>query len=184
MFVKKAAEAANKRVVGSPWREDSEQGPLVNKTQFEKVLGYIQSGVEEGARLEAGGGRQGDKGYFLQPTVFSGVEDQMKIAREEIFGPVQSILKFKTLDEAIQRANNTNYGLAAGILTKDINSATKFSQSVEAGSVWVNCYDHTLAHTPFGGFKQSGHGRELGPEGIKAYLEVKTVTIAVQQKNS
>ena len=182
--MRKAAEAANKRVVGSPWSSESEQGPLVNKTQFEKVLGYIQSGLEEGAQVEAGGERHGDKGYFIQPTVFSGVEDQMKIAREEIFGPVQSILTFKTLDEAIRRANNTNYGLAAGILTKDINKATKFSQAVQAGSVWVNCYDHTLAHTPFGGFKQSGHGRELGPEGIKAYLEVKTVTIAVDQKNS
>ena len=147
-------------------------------------MGYIQSAEQEGAKVEAGGKRHGDKGYFVQPTVFSGVKDEMKISREEIFGPVQSILKFKTLDEAIDRANDTNYGLAAGILTNDISSSLKFSQAVQAGSVWVNCYDHTIAHTPFGGFKQSGHGRELGPEGIKDYLEVKTVTIAFEQKNS
>ena len=144
----------------------------MDRSQFDKILGYIQSGREQGATVVAGGGRHGTRGYFIQPTVFSGVEDDMKIAREEIFGPVQSILKFKTLDEAIERANKTNYGLAAGILTRDINNATKFSQAVQAGSVWVNCYDHTLAH------------RELGPEGIKAYLEVKTVTIAVTEKNS
>ena len=182
--MRRAGEAARKRKVGNPWREETEQGPQVDRTQFEKVLGYIRAGQEEGAELVAGGEREGDIGYFIQPTVFSRVEDDMKIAREEIFGPVQCILKFKTLDEAIERANKTNYGLAAGILTRDINNATKFSQSILAGSVWVNCYDHTLAQTPFGGFKQSGHGRELGPEGIKSYLEVKTVTIAVDQKNS
>ena len=182
--MRRAGEAARSRTVGSPWSGETEQGPQVDRSQFDKILGYIQSGREQGATVVAGGGRHGTRGYFIQPTVFSGVEDDMKIAREEIFGPVQSILKFKTLDEAIERANKTNYGLAAGILTRDINNATKFSQAVQAGSVWVNCYDHTLAHTPFGGFKQSGHGRELGPEGIKAYLEVKTVTIAVTEKNS
>jgi len=183
-FVKKAGELARKRTVGDPWNEESVQGPQINKTQFDKILGYIKSGEEEGAKIEAGGKRHGDLGYFVEPTVFSGVEDRMKIAQEEIFGPVQSILKFKSLDEAIDRANATCYGLAAGILTNDINAGLKFSQAVQAGSVWVNCYDHTIAHTPFGGFKQSGHGRELGPEGVKDYLEVKTVTIAIDQKNS
>ena len=183
-FVAKAAEMARRRTVGDPWSADSVQGPQINRTQLDKILGYIQQGREEGARVEAGGQRHGDKGYFVQPTVFSGVEDQMKIARDEIFGPVQSILKFSSLEEAIERANRTSYGLAAGILTKDISTGLQFSQAVQAGSVWVNCYDHTNAHTPFGGFKQSGHGRELGPEGIKEYLEVKTVTIALKQKNS
>jgi len=144
----------------------------------------IESGVKEGAKLEAGGKRFGEKGFFIEPTVFSGVKDDMKIAKEEIFGPVQSIIKFSTLEEAIKRANSTSYGLAAGIITKDINKALMFSQAVQAGSVWINCYDHTLAQTPFGGFKQSGHGRELGPEGVKEYLEIKTVTIALDQKNS
>jgi acyl-CoA reductase-like NAD-dependent aldehyde dehydrogenase len=133
---------------------------------------------------ECGGERHGTKGYFVKPTVFSGVKDDMRIAREEIFGPVQSILKFDTMEELIQRANNTKYGLAAGIITKDINKAMTFAQSVQASSLWINCYDVVTAQTPFGGFKQSGHGRELGPEGVKEYLETKTVTIAVPQKNS
>jgi len=183
-FVRKSGAAAKKIAVGNPWDESSEQGPQIDKKQFEKILGLIQSGVQEGAKLEAGGKRFGDKGYFIEPTVFSGVEDEMRIAKEEIFGPVQSILKFSTMDEAVERANKTNYGLAAGIITNDINKALMFSQRVQAGSVWINCYDHTLAQTPFGGFKQSGHGRELGPEGVKEYLEVKTVTIAMDQKNS
>ena len=137
----------------------------MDKTQFDKILSYINCGVEEGAVLEAGGGRQGDRGFFVQPTVFSGVTDTMKIAKEEIFGPVQSILKFTDLEEvtqeesmtcqdhlqAIQRANNTPYGLAAGILTKDLQTALQFSQRVQAGSVWVNCYDHTVAHVSQGG---------------------------------
>ena len=183
-FVSVAAEKARNRKVGDPWQDESVQGPQVSKVQFDKILGFIKSGEDEGARLEAGGKRSGEIGYFVEPTVFSGVEDNMKIASEEIFGPVQSILKFSTIDEVLERCNNTNYGLAAGILTNNINTALMFSQGVEAGSVWINCYDHTIAHTPFGGFKQSGQGRELGPEGIKAYLEVKTVTIALDQKNS
>jgi len=183
-FVKKARAAAENRTVGDPWAETSVQGPQIDKKQFDKILGLIQSGVEEGAKLEAGGKRFGDKGYFIEPTVFSGVGETMKIAKEEIFGPVQSILKFSTIEEAIAKANKTHYGLAAGIITNDINKALQFSQAVQAGSVWINCYDHTLAQTPFGGFKQSGHGRELGPEGVKEYLEVKTVTIALDQKNS
>jgi len=183
-FVAKAGAAARGRAVGDPWAAASEQGPQIDKKQFDKILGLIESGVQEGAKLEAGGKRFGEKGFFIEPTVFSGVKDDMKIAKEEIFGPVQSIIKFSTLEEAIKRANSTSYGLAAGIITKDINKALMFSQAVQAGSVWINCYDHTLAQTPFGGFKQSGHGRELGPEGVKEYLEIKTVTIALDQKNS
>ena len=108
----------------------------------------------------------------------------MRIAKEEIFGPVQSIFKFSTMEELIERANATSYGLAAGILTNDINKAMMFAQTVKAGSVWVNCYDAVASQTPFGGFKNSGIGRELGPEGLHEYLECKTVTIAVPQKNS
>jgi len=183
-FVAKAGAAARNRAVGDPWAAASEQGPQIDKKQFDKILGLIDSGVQEGAKLVAGGKRFGKKGFFIEPTVFSGVRDDMRIAKEEIFGPVQSIIKFSTVEEAIKRANSTSYGLAAGIITKDINKALMFSQAVQAGSVWINCYDHTLAQTPFGGFKQSGHGRELGPEGVKEYLEIKTVTIALDQKNS
>ena len=141
-----AGEAARQRKVGSPWSEDTEQGPQVDRAQFDKILQYIRSGSQQGAELVAGGERHGDRGYFIQPTVFSQVEDHMTIAKEEIFGPVQCILKFKTLDEAIERANKTSYGLAAGILTKDINNANQFAQSILAGSVWVNCYDHKSPH--------------------------------------
>ncbi|XP_023323365.1 aldehyde dehydrogenase X, mitochondrial [Eurytemora carolleeae] len=182
-FVKKAAELAKKRVVGDPWT-DVDQGPQVNKVQFDRILGFINQGKEQGAKLVAGGQRVGDLGYFVQPTVFAEVTDEMVIAKEEIFGPVQSILRFSTMEEVIKRANDTQYGLAAGVLTRDIKKALEFSHSIEAGSVWINCYDHTLAQTPFGGFKQSGHGRELGPEGVKEYIETKTITMALNQKNS
>jgi len=183
-FVQKAAVMAMERKVGDPWVEGIQQGPQVDRDQFDKIMGLIKSGVEEGAVLEAGGHRDGDKGFFIQPTVFSGVQDCMRIAQEEIFGPVQSVIRFRELEEVIERANNTKYGLAAGIVTKDIDKAILFSQRVLAGTVWINCYDHTVSQTPFGGYKQSGQGRELGPDGLKEYLECKTVTIAVKNKTS
>ena len=161
---------AKSRKVGSLW-EDVDQGPQVDKDSFDKVLTLIESGKKEGAKLQCGGARQGEKGYFVQPTVFSDVKDDMKIAKEEIFGPVQSIFKFHTMEELIARVNDTDYGLASGVLTKDINKALTFSQAVQAGSVWVNCYLANMPQTPFGGFKQSGYGRELGPEGCRAYIQ-------------
>lgn len=135
-FVEKAAKMAKERKVGDPFADGTQQGPQVDEEQFKKILGYIESANKEGAKLQAGGKRFGDVGYFVEPTVFSDVTDCMTIAREEIFGPVQSIFKFKTLDEVIERANNTEYGLAAGVLTKNINNAMIFSNAVEAGSVW------------------------------------------------
>jgi len=183
-FVALAKAKAEARKVGDPWNSEMEQGPQVDADQFNKILELIESGKKEGAVCEVGGERAHPKGYFVKPTVFSGVTDEMRIAREEIFGPVQSILKFTTTEELIERANATTYGLAAGVLTRDINKALMFAQAVQAGSVWVNCYDAVASQTPFGGFKQSGIGRELGPEGIHEYLESKTVTIAVPQKNS
>ena len=183
-FVAKAANLAKNRKVGSPWDDNVDQGPQVDKDSYEKVLELIEAGKAEGAKLQCGGGQQGGKGYFVQPTVFSDVQDHMRIAQEEIFGPVQSIFKFETMEELIERVNNTSYGLAAGVLTTDINRALTFSQAVQAGSVWVNCYLANMPQTPFGGFKQSGYGRELGPEGCKAYIENKTITIAIPQKNS
>jgi len=182
-FVKKAKEMALQRKVGNPY-EDVDQGPQVDRESFDKVLELMESGKAEGAVLECGGERLGDKGYFVKPTIFSGVQDDMRIAKEEIFGPVQSIFKFNTMEELIERVNNTTYGLAAGVLTSNLNNALVFSQAVQAGTVWVNCYLANMPQTPFGGFKQSGYGRELGPEGAVAYLENKTVTIAHPQKNS
>ena len=185
-FVTKATSLAMARKVGNPWEPDVVQGPQVDKDSYDKVLEMIEAGKAEGAKLQCGGGKatKDVKGYFIQPTVFSDVQDHMRIAKEEIFGPVQSIFKFDTMEELIERVNNTTYGLAAGVLTKDINRALTFSTAVQAGSVWVNCYLANMPQTPFGGFKQSGYGRELGPEGCKAYLETKTITIAVPQKNS
>ncbi|CAG5115485.1 unnamed protein product [Candidula unifasciata] len=183
-FVQKSQQLVANRKVGNPFIEGTQQGPLVNRAQFEKVLSYVKKGTEEGARLVAGGSRVGDKGYFVQPTVFADVKDDMSIATDEIFGPVQSILKFSSLEEVIERANRTRYGLAAGVITNDINKAFLVSQALQAGSVWVNCYDVVTSQTPFGGFKQSGHGRELGEYALQEYTEIKTVTIQVPEKNS
>jgi aldehyde dehydrogenase (NAD+) len=124
-----------------------------------------------------GGERIGDRGYFVAPTVFTDVRDEMKIAQEEIFGPVMSVLKFKDMDELIERANKTIYGLAAAVWTRDIGKAHHVANSVRAGTVWVNCYDVFDAAAPFGGFKQSGIGRELGEYGLQQYSEIKTVTV-------
>lgn len=178
-FVNHAKQLASQRKVGDPFNSETEQGPQIDEEMLNKILGLIKSGKEEGAILETGGERHGNVGYFIKPTVFSNVTDTMRIAKEEIFGPVQSILKFETMDEVIERANNTNYGLAAGVLTKNIDKALTFAQAVEAGSVWINCYDAITPQTPFGGFKQSGIGRELGAEGLKEYLETKTISIKV-----
>jgi len=158
-------------------------GPQVDKIQFEKVLRYIEIGKKEGAKVAIGGGRLGTKGYFVQPTIFAGVTDDMTIAKEEIFGPVMQLMKFKTLDEAIRRANSSQYGLAAGICTRDVGTALAGARDLEAGTVYVNCYDNFDNAAPFGGFKQSGWGREKGEAALASYTEVKTVMIPIDPKN-
>jgi len=183
-FVEKAAERANKRKVGDPFSKETEQGPQVDEEQMNTVLKYIQSGVAEGASLRAGGARWGDKGFFVQPTVFSDVTDDMTICKEEIFGPVQVIQKFKTVDEVIKRANKNTYGLAGAVFTQSLDRATYISNSLRAGTVWINCYDALDCQSPFGGYKMSGIGRELGEYALRNYTEVKTVTIALTEKNS
>jgi len=176
-FVEKSVERAKKRKVGDPFAPDTEQGAQVDQQQFDKVMSYIESGMREGAKLLTGGHRYGDHGYFIEPTVFADVEDDMAIAQEEIFGPVMSILKFKDLDELIERANKTIYGLAAGIWTTDLSKAHTVAHGIRAGTVWVNCYHAFDIAAPFGGFKQSGMGRELGEYALEQYTEVKTVNI-------
>lgn len=183
-FVERSVERAKKRTIGDPFDGNNEQGPQVDKEQMEKILGYVESGKQEGAKLLTGGARHGDKGFFVQPTVFSNVEDDMKICREEIFGPVQSIQKVKNMEEAIERANRNNYGLAAAVFTQDVGKAIYVSNSLRAGTVWVNTYNSLFNSAPFGGFKESGIGREGGEYGLENYTEVKTVTIAIPQKNS
>jgi len=183
-FVEASIERAKKRTVGDPFDPNIEQGPQVSEAQMTKILGLIDSGRREGAKLGVGGARIGDKGYFVAPTVFHGVQDQMTIAREEIFGPVMQIMKFKTQDEVIARANNSEYGLASSVFTQDIDKAMHISHALRAGTVWVNTYDDFDPTAPFGGYKQSGHGREKGEDSLDSYCEVKTVSIAVPQKNS
>ncbi|XP_063625681.1 aldehyde dehydrogenase X, mitochondrial-like [Cydia splendana] len=179
-FVAKSAEIAKKRSVGNPY-EDVQQGAQIDQEMFNKVMGYIEVG-KKSARCVAGGNRHGNKGFFVEPTVFADVTDDMKISKEEIFGPVQSIHKFETFEEVVDRANNSNYGLGAGVVTNDVNIALAFVRHVRAGSVWVNTYEHVTPQTPFGGFKESGIGRELGEDGILQYLEIKTVTLSLPKK--
>ena len=178
-FVEKSVARAKKRTVGNPFDKNTEQGPQVDQDQFNKVMGYIESGKTEKAKLLAGGNRVGEKGFFIEPTVFADVQDNMKIAQEEIFGPVMSILKFKDIDEVVNRANKNIYGLAAAVWTQDITKAHAIADGVRAGTVWVNCYDVFDAAAPFGGFKMSGIGRELGEYALQHYTEVKTVTVAL-----
>jgi aldehyde dehydrogenase (NAD+) len=176
-FVERSATRARRRTVGDPFDPATEQGPQVDQDQYNKVMRYIESGKKEGARLVCGGGSVGDRGYFIQPTVFADVKDDMTIAREEIFGPVMSIIKFRDIGDVVQRANRTEYGLAAAVWTRDIGKAHAIADNVRAGTVWINCYDVFDAAAPFGGFKQSGMGRELGEYGLQQYTEVKTVTV-------
>ncbi|XP_048007605.1 aldehyde dehydrogenase, cytosolic 2-like isoform X2 [Leguminivora glycinivorella] len=178
-FVKKAVDFARNIKIGNPSDPDVDHGPQVDGDMMNRVLAYIEKGKQEGAKLMTGGNRIGTTGYYIEPTVFADVEDHMTIAKEEIFGPVQCIFKFETLKEAIDRANNTNYGLASGIFTKNINDALHFSKHVEAGNVWINTYLASTAQTPFGGFKDSGLGREKGMDCVEEYLEIKTVTISL-----
>ncbi|MCO5600978.1 hypothetical protein L7F22_055095 [Adiantum nelumboides] len=174
-FVNKAVEKAKKRVVGDPFKAGVEQGPQANETQFKKILEYIESGKGEGAQLLTGGNPVGNKGYYIEPTIFGDVKDDMKIAREEIFGPVMSVLKFKTLDEVVKRANNSTYGLAAAVVTKDIDVANRLARSFRAGTVWINCYHVYDQSLPFGGYKMSGIGREHGLHSILAHMQFKAI---------
>jgi aldehyde dehydrogenase (NAD+) len=176
-FVERLAELARTRKLGDPLDPATEQGPQVSEEQLDKILGYVELGQRQGARLVTGGRRHGSRGFFMEPTIFDRVRDDMAIATDEIFGPVVSVLPFRSLDEVIERANNTAYGLAAALWTKDLDKAHRFAQQVKAGTVWVNCYHVIDSTTPFGGFKMSGHGRDNGAAALEHYSELKTVTV-------
>ena len=180
-FVERMTKKAKARRVGDPFDLETEQGAQISQEQFDRILGYIDIGQKEGAKLVTGGKRHGDRGYFIEPTIFTGVKDEMRIAQEEIFGPVMSILPFKNTDEVVERGNRTFYGLAAAVWTRDVQKAHQLAHRLRAGTVWVNCYDIFDAAAPFGGYKMSGIGRELGEYALQLYSEVKTVYVNMGQ---
>ncbi|KAL7758395.1 hypothetical protein ACKLNR_012922 [Fusarium oxysporum f. sp. zingiberi] len=176
-FLEAFKKRAQQNKVGDPFQEETFQGPQVSKLQYDRVMSYIDSGKAEGATVVTGGCRHGSKGYFIQPTIFSDVRPEMKIMQEEIFGPVCSIAKFKDEEEAIRMAHNTTYGLAAAVHTQNLNTAIKASNALQAGTVWVNCYNMIHHQLPFGGYKESGIGRELGEAALANYTQNKSVAI-------
>lgn len=186
-FAKKVTKLAKRLRTNGQYEGDTDVpicdlGPQVDKIQFDKIMGFIKSGKKQGATCLLGGERGADKGYFIQPTIFGDVTDDMKIAKNEIFGPVMSMLKYKTLEEAIQRANSTPYGLAAAVMTRDVGTAHHVAHRLDAGSVWVNCYHNFDMACPFGGFKESGWGREKGEYALENYTSVKCVIMPIDPK--
>ncbi|ROT43457.1 aldehyde dehydrogenase [Sodiomyces alkalinus F11] len=176
-FLEAFKKRAQENKVGDPFHDETFQGPQVSQTQFDRIMGYIETGKKEGATVEIGGERHGDKGYFIQPTIFSNVKPDMKIMQEEIFGPVCAISKFSTEEEAVRLGNDSSYGLAAAVHTTDLNTGIRVSKALKAGTVWVNCYNLIHHQAEFGGYKQSGIGRELGEMALLNYTENKTVAI-------
>lgn len=176
-FVEAFKKRAQENKVGDPFHPETFQGPQVSKLQYDRIMGYIEEGKKEGATVETGGERHGEKGYFIQPTIFSNVTQDMKIMKEEIFGPVAAIAKFKTEEEVIELGNDSNYGLAAAVHTKDLNTAIRVSNALHAGTVWVNCSVLLSHQLPFGGYKESGIGRELGEAALANYTQTKSVAI-------
>lgn len=179
-FIGKLAERAAKLQPGDPLDPKTKLGALVSEPQMQKVLSYIEKGKAEGARLVAGGGRAAfgnGKGYFVQPTVFDGVRNDMTIAREEIFGPVLAALEFTEMEDAVRQANDNPYGLAAAVWTRDIAKAHRVARQLKAGTVWINTYNNYDPAAPFGGYKMSGYGRELGAHALEHYTQVKSVWV-------
>jgi len=169
------SQLASKIRVGPGLEPTTDMGPLVSEEQMNRVCGYLESGYSEGAKATVGGKRHGAKGYFVEPTVLVNTNEKMKVVREEIFGPVVTAIPFKDVDDLVAKANNSEYGLAAGVWTNDIKKAHRIASQLRAGTVWINCYNVFDAALPFGGYKQSGWGREMGHEVLELYTEVKSV---------
>jgi aldehyde dehydrogenase (NAD+) len=183
--VARTVELVEGLTVGSAWDYESDLGPLLNRTQFDTVSRYVELGTREGAKLLTGGERASgdglDGGYFFQPTLFGDVDNSMKIAQEEIFGPVLTMIRYENVDDAIRMANENIYGLAAGVWSRDIPRALQVARQIRAGTVWVNDYHIISPGAPFGGFKQSGVGREHGDAGLKGYLDTRTIYVSQSQ---
>ena len=183
-FIEKLVEKTKKLKIGNGLDPNTDIGPLISASHREKVLNYIKKGIEEGAKLICGGKIPENlkKGYFLEPTIFVDVKNEMSIAQEEIFGPVLSVIKFSDISEVEKFSNDTRYGLSASIWTKDIDKAFYLSRRIKAGTVWINTFGHFLFQAPFGGFKESGFGKELGKEGLIEYMELKHTFLDLSKK--
>eukprot|EP01012_Entosiphon_sulcatum_P027000 TRINITY_DN3253_c0_g1_i1.p1 TRINITY_DN3253_c0_g1~~TRINITY_DN3253_c0_g1_i1.p1 ORF type:complete len:503 (+),score=95.86 TRINITY_DN3253_c0_g1_i1:28-1509(+) len=181
-FIQGFTAAAKAWKVGDQFATDTMQGPQVDDIQFKRILGYIDAGKAQGAQLTTGGTRVGTKGYFIAPTILTNVQDEHTVAREEIFGPVACVFKFRTEPEVIERANATNYGLAAAVFTRDVSRALRVQRQLKAGTVWVNQYNMVDNRLPFGGYKESGYGRELGEYALDLYTQIKTVRVNLASK--
>jgi len=173
------SQLASKIRVGPGLEPTTDMGPLVSEEQLNRVCGYLESGYSEGAKAVTGGKREGDTGYFVRPTVLVNTNEKMKVVQEEIFGPVVTAIPFKDVDDLVAKANNSEYGLAAGVWTKDIAKAHRIASQLRAGTVWINCYNVFDPALPFGGYKQSGWGREMGHEVLELYTEVKSVCLPI-----
>lgn len=178
-FMDKLVGQASKMKVGDPMDASTQIGALISEDHMNKVLRYINTGKQEGATVRTGGDQPTKRGYFVNPTIFDGVNDSMKIAREEIFGPVLSVIRFKDVDEVVPRANNTFYGLAAAVWTRDVGKAHAMARKLKAGTVWVNAYNVVSSLSPFGGYKMSGFGRELGVHALELYTQIKSVWVSL-----
>jgi len=180
-FLDQLADRARKIRVGDPLDPATQVGPQISGRQMDRILDYIEHGKQEGARLLTGGERDTEgskaKGFFVKPTIFADVMPDMRIAREEIFGPVLSVIRFRDAAEAIQIANSTIYGLAAAVWTRDLRLAHRMAEGLRAGSIWINCYNAFDSASPFGGYKQSGFGRDLGAHALEQYTSVKSVWV-------
>ena len=185
-FLAESVAAFEKVKVGMPWEENVQMGSQINEAQVEKILGYIEVGKDEGAKLATGGYRLTkdglDKGCFIAPTIFTDVDNKMRIAQEEIFGPVVCFIKFKDEADVIKMANDSDYGLGGAVWTKDINRAFRVARAIETGRMWVNNYNSLPAHAPFGGYKKSGIGRETHKMMLEHYTQKKNIFISLSEK--